>query len=82
VEGAEQFESKEKCETVMSLAQTEYQANATARIGSIKKGTRVFALQMVFSECVSENNPDLKLEIRTPSQLRGSIHRRRWLSKG
>jgi hypothetical protein len=54
------FKTEQECDRVMSAEHAGYRTQATAAIGSIKRGTRAFALQMVFSECVSENNPGLK----------------------
>lgn len=62
------FETEQECDRVMSAAHAGYRAHATATIGSIKRGTRAFALQMVFSQCVSEDNPDLgPAEVERPS---------------
>jgi hypothetical protein len=36
------------------------QVNSKCATGAIEKGTRAFALQMVFSECVTGTDPDLK----------------------
>jgi hypothetical protein len=40
-------------------AQSKYQDTAKAPIGSIKKGTRAFALQIVFARCISSDDPNL-----------------------
>jgi hypothetical protein len=54
------FDSSEDCNKFLSSAQARYKPTATAPSGSIKRGTRAFALQMVFGQCVSSDNPRLK----------------------
>jgi len=62
------FETEQECDRVMSAKHSGYKAHATAVIGSINRGTRAFALQLVFSECVSENNPGLTpVNVEQPS---------------
>jgi hypothetical protein len=53
------FKTSDKCQTVLSSAQSKYKATATAASGTIKRGTRAFALQMVFAQCVKSDDPDL-----------------------
>jgi hypothetical protein len=54
------FHTAEECNTALSSTAAKYEHTATAPIGSIKMGTRAFALQMVFARCVSSEDPRLK----------------------
>jgi hypothetical protein len=54
------FGAEDKCETALSSAQSKYNKIADAPIGTIKKGSRAFALQMQFARCVSNDDPALK----------------------
>jgi hypothetical protein len=54
------FQAKSECDKTLSSIHNTYNSTATARIGAIEKGTRAFALQMVFSQCVAGNDPDLQ----------------------
>jgi hypothetical protein len=56
------FATAEECEKSRSSAQAKYQHTASAPIGSIKRGTRAFALQMTFAQCVSSDAPGLKVK--------------------
>ena len=53
------FTTAEECKKFWSASQTEYQHTANAPIGSIKKGTRAFALQMTFARCIASDSPAL-----------------------
>jgi hypothetical protein len=53
------FHSAEKCRKSQASAQSKYEHTATAPSGTIKRGTRAFALQMVFARCVKSDNPAL-----------------------
>ncbi|MBV8892770.1 MAG: hypothetical protein JO266_12515 [Acidobacteria bacterium] len=53
------FTTAEECKKFWSASQTEYQHTANAPIGSIKKGTRAFALQMSFARCIASDSPAL-----------------------
>ena len=54
------FHSKSECDKTLLSIHNTYNSTATARIGAIEKGARAFALQMVFSQCVARNDPDLR----------------------
>jgi hypothetical protein len=54
------FNTREECEKSQSAAQAKYKPTATASIGTIKKGSRAFALQMTFARCASTDDPRLK----------------------
>jgi len=54
------FDTREECDKSQLAAQAKYKPTATASIGTIKKGTRAFALQMTFSRCLSTDDPRLK----------------------
>ncbi len=56
---SEQFNTAEECRKSLSAAQSKYKDTAKAPIGSIKKGTRAFALQIVFGRCISSDDPNL-----------------------
>jgi hypothetical protein len=56
------FQAKSECDKSLSSIHNTYNSTATARIGAIEKGTRALALQMVFSQCVAGNDPDLHLQ--------------------
>jgi hypothetical protein len=53
------FNTVDECKNSLSSAQSKYKHTATAPIGTIKRGTRAFALQMVFAQCVKSDNPGL-----------------------
>jgi hypothetical protein len=53
------FNTAEECKKSLSSAQLKYKPTATAQIGTIKRGTRAFALQMVFAQCVKSDDPSL-----------------------
>jgi hypothetical protein len=53
------FKTGEECREAASSAESKYRPTATAPIGTIKKGSRAFALQMVFAQCVRSDNPGL-----------------------
>ena len=54
------FDTRGECDKSLLAAHTKYEPTASAQIGSIKKGTRAFALQMTFARCVSSEDPRLK----------------------
>jgi hypothetical protein len=54
------FGTAEECNNSLLAAKNKYEHTASAPLGSIEKGTRAFALQMTFAQCVSSNNPNLK----------------------
>jgi hypothetical protein len=54
------FDTREECDKSLSAAHAKYKPTASAPIGSIKKGSRAFALQMTFAQCVSSDDPRLK----------------------
>ncbi len=54
------FDTREECDKSLLAAHAKYKPTATAPIGTIKKGTRAFALQMTFTRCVSSDDPRLK----------------------
>jgi hypothetical protein len=54
------LDTAEECNKALLSAQAKYKHTASAPIGSIKKGTRAFALQMTFAQCVSSDDPGLK----------------------
>jgi hypothetical protein len=53
------FNTSDDCKKSLSSAQTKYKPTATAPIGTIERGTRAFALQMVFAQCVKSDDPGL-----------------------
>jgi hypothetical protein len=53
------FNTGDECKRSLSSAQTKYKHTATAQIGTITRGTRAFALQMVFAQCVKSDDPNL-----------------------
>ena len=53
------FNTAEECKKSLSSAQTNYKPTATAPIGTITRGTRAFALQMTFAQCVKSDDPSL-----------------------
>jgi hypothetical protein len=53
------FNTAEECKKSQSSGQSKYQHTATAPSGTIKRGTRAFALQMVFALCVKSDDPGL-----------------------
>ena len=54
------LDTAEECNKALLSAQAQYKHTASAPVGSIKKGTRAFALQMTFAQCVSSDDPGLK----------------------
>jgi hypothetical protein len=54
------FDTREECDKSLLAEKAKYSHTATAPIGTIKKGSRAFALQMTFAQCVSSDNPLLK----------------------
>jgi hypothetical protein len=56
----QKFDKAEECDKIRSSVLAKYEHTASAPIGSIKKGTRAFALQMTFAQCVSSEDPALK----------------------
>jgi hypothetical protein len=54
------FNTREECDKSLLAEKAKYEHTATAPIGTIKKGSRAFALQMTFAQCVSSDNPLLK----------------------
>jgi hypothetical protein len=53
------FNTQEECKKSQSSAKAKYQHTATAQSGTIQRGSRAFALQMEFAECVSSDDPGL-----------------------
>jgi len=53
------FNTSAECQHLLSSAQSKYKPTATAPSGTIKRGTRAFALQMVFAQCVKSDDPGL-----------------------
>ena len=53
------FNTEEECRKSLSAAQSKYGHTAVAPSGSIERGTRAFALQMVFARCDSDDDPRL-----------------------
>ena len=47
------FDTADECRKTLSSTQSKYRHTATAPSGTIKRGTRAFALQMVFAQCVA-----------------------------
>src|ERR1700730_16749176 len=54
------FDTAEECDKYLSSVKAKYKNTASAPLGSIKKGTRAFALQMTFARYVSSDDPRLK----------------------
>jgi hypothetical protein len=54
------FDTRDECDKSRLAAEARYKPTATASIGSIKKGTRAFALQMTFAQCISSDDRRLK----------------------
>ena len=54
------FDTRDECDKSRLAGQAKYKHTASAQVGSIKKGTRAFALQMTFARCVSSDDPRLK----------------------
>jgi hypothetical protein len=54
------FDTAEECNQYLSSVRGKHENTASAPLGSIKKGTRAFALQMTFAQCVSSDDPGLK----------------------
>ena len=57
---SQRFDTSEECNTALMAAKAKYEHTASAPLGTIEKGTRAFALQMTFAQCVSSGNPNLK----------------------
>jgi hypothetical protein len=53
------FNTAEACKESLSAAKSKYNHTASAPIGTIKRGSRAFALQMVFGQCVKSDDPGL-----------------------
>lgn len=53
------FPSEKECEKFQSGAQAKYEKTLDAPLGTIKKGTRAFARQMTFAECIASDDPSL-----------------------
>jgi hypothetical protein len=56
----QKFNTADQCKESLSSAQEKYWQTAVAPIGTIKKGSRAFALQITFARCVSSDDPALK----------------------
>lgn len=56
----QKFDSEEQCDKSLTSAQAKYNQTATAPLGTIKKGSRAFALQMTFAQCIASDDPRLK----------------------
>jgi hypothetical protein len=56
----QKFNTADQCKESLSSAQEKYGHTAVAPIGTIKKGSRAFALQITFARCVSSDDPALK----------------------
>jgi len=54
------FDTSKECDKSLAAAKAKYEPTASAPLGTIKKGSRAFALQMTFAECISSSNPSLK----------------------
>jgi len=54
------LDTAEECDKALLSARAKYEHTASAPLGSIKKGTRAFALQMTFAQCISSDDPRLK----------------------
>jgi len=50
------FDTADQCKQSLSAAKSKYNQTATAPIGTIKRGSRAFALQMVFGQCVKSDD--------------------------
>jgi hypothetical protein len=55
----QKFSAADECKKSLSSAQSRYKPTATAPSGTIKRGTRAFALQMVFAQCIRSDDPSL-----------------------
>jgi len=53
------FQTEQDCKQSLAAAKSKYNQTATASIGTIKRGSRAFALQMVFGQCVRSDDPGL-----------------------
>ena len=56
------FDTADQCSKSLSSAQAKYEQTASAPLGTIERGTRAFALQMVFAQCISSDDPNLKVK--------------------
>jgi hypothetical protein len=56
------FSTLDECDKSLVSMQDKYQHTASAPLGTIKKGSRAFALQMTFAQCVASDNPRLKVK--------------------
>src|SRR6266481_5164051 len=54
------FDTRDECDKSLVSAQDKYKHTASAPLGTIKKGSRAFALQMTFAQCVASDDPRLK----------------------
>ena len=53
------FNTADECNESLSAAKSKYNKTATAPIGTIRRGSRAFPLQMVFGQCVKSDDPGL-----------------------
>jgi hypothetical protein len=54
------FDTRDECDKSRLAEQAKYKHTASAPVGTIKKGSRAFALQMTFAQCISSDDPRLK----------------------
>jgi hypothetical protein len=54
------FDTREECDKSRLSVRDKYEHTASAPVGSIKKGSRAFALQMTFAQCISSDDRRLK----------------------
>ena len=54
------FDTLDECDKSLLSVQDKYKRTASAPLGTIKKGSRAFALQMTFAQCVRDDDPNLK----------------------
>ena len=53
------FDTVDRCKDSLSAAKSKYNQTANAQIGTIKRGSRALALQMVFGQCIKSDDPGL-----------------------
>jgi hypothetical protein len=53
------FDTADECNKSLTAVKAKYEHTASAPLGTIEKGSRAFALQMTFAQCVSSSNPNL-----------------------
>ncbi len=53
------FPSEQECEKFQLWAQAKYEKTSDAPLGTIKKGTRAFARQMTFAQCIASDDRNL-----------------------